>query len=269
MNCNSYEKIDYLIAIAANEYLQREVTRFESRDTSDVQFDASYYRKRAKMIRQFKNRPMLQKMKLIAIRVAVALLVLILLAALAVGCIPPIREAVFKAFVEWHDDHFTVSFQPDDGNDSSLNSSSQPDEETTFPTDTNSDSSDSMNTEPPATEIPNPPTKLEVKRKPTALPQGVYEDVVISTQNGLTIDYYLNDELVLSYSQNLISAQRGYGDMDSIVTEISVNNHKGVFIEYTQNNPNYIEWSDGEYRYQIESEIYGKDELMVLAESVK
>ena len=114
MNCNSYEKIDYLIAIAANEYLQREVTRFESRDTSNVQFDASYYRKRAKMIRQFKNRPMLQRMKLIAVRVAVALLVLILLAALAVGCIPPIREAVFKAFVEWHDDHFKVSFQPDD-----------------------------------------------------------------------------------------------------------------------------------------------------------
>ena len=269
MKNNRYERIDHLIAIAASEYLQREVARFESLDTSNVQFDATYYRKRAKIIRQIKRRPMLQKVKLIAVRVAVALLILILLAALVISCVPPVREAVFKAFIAWQDDHFKVSFQVDNGIDSGLTSPAQTDEEKELSTDTGSDSSDTMSSDPPSTEVLNPPTKIEVKRKPTALPQGTYEDVVWNSPIMLSIDYYLNDGFLFSYSQNLLTAQQGYDNTNAIITNVLVNGRDGVFVEYNQDSPNYLEWSDGEYRYQIMSEVYGKDELIAIAESVK
>ncbi|MBE6601032.1 MAG: DUF4367 domain-containing protein [Ruminococcaceae bacterium] len=277
MNGNRYEKIDHLIAIAASGYLQKEANRFESLDTSAVQFDATYYRKRAWVIRKYRHRPMLQKMKRLAVRVAVALLVLILLAALAVGCIPAVREAVFKAFVEWQDDHFKVSFQPNNGNDPGLTPPAQTDAGTALPTDTSaepsdtsvSDVPDTSVTEPPATELPKPPTQIEVKRKPTALPQGVYEDVVRDGRANFIIDYYLNEEYILSYSQGLIERQQGYGDITAIITDVSVSNHEGILIEYQNNSVKIIEWTDGEYRYQIMSEVYGKDQLIALAESVR
>lgn len=277
MNSNHYEKIDHLIAIAASGYLQKEANRFESLDTSTVQFDATYYHKRAWVIRKYRRRPMLQKMKRVAVRVAVALLVLILLAALAVGCIPAVREAVFKAFVEWHDDHFKVSFEPDNGNDPGLTPPAQTDAGTELPTDTSSEPSDTSVsdapgtsvTEPPDVVVPTPPTQIEVKRKPTALPQGVYEDILMDSEIGLTIDYYLDDEFVLSYSQKLMNTQAKYDNVNTSITEIVLNGHCGILIEY-QNNPiKFIEWTDGEYRYQIMSEVYGKDQLIALAESVR
>ena len=277
MNSNRYEKIDHLIAIAASEYLQKEADRFESLDTSAVQFDATYYRKRAQIIRKSRRRPMLQKMKQIAVRIAVALLVLILLAALAVGCIPAVREAVFKAFVEWHDDHFKVSFEPDNGNDPGLTPPAQTDAGTELPTDTSSEPSDTSIseapdtsvTELPAVVVPTPPTQIEVKRKPTALPQGVYEDVVKDGRITFMVDYYLNEELILSYSQELMGIQQGYGDTTAIITVVSVSNHEGILIEYQNSSMKIIEWTDGTYRYQISTEAYGKDEMITFAESVR
>ena len=277
MNSNRYEKIDHLIAIAASGYLQKEAERFESLDTSAVQFDAVYYRKRAQMIRKYRHRPMLQKMKRVAVRVAVALLVLILLAALVIGCVPPVREAVFKAFVEWHDDHFKVSFEPDNGNDPGLTPPAQTDAGTELPTDTSSEPSDTSVsdapgtsvTETPAVVVPAPPTQIEVKRKPTALPLGMYEDIVRDSKVNLTIDYYLNQEYIFSYSQKLMTAQRGYDDTEAQITDVQVNEQRGVLIEYRDEPLVIIEWTDGEYRYQIMSEVYGKDQLIALAESVK
>ena len=118
-------------------------------------------------------------------------------------------------------------------------------------------------------EVSNPPpAQIEVKRKPTALPQGVYEDILMDSETGLTIDYYLDDEFVLSYSQKLMNTQVKYDNVNTSITEIVLNGHCGILIEY-QNNPiKFIEWTDGEYRYELMSEVYGKDQLIALAESV-
>ncbi|MBE6601034.1 MAG: DUF4367 domain-containing protein [Ruminococcaceae bacterium] len=119
-------------------------------------------------------------------------------------------------------------------------------------------------------EVPNPPpTQIEVIRKPTALPQGVYEDIVRDSKVNLTIDYYLNQEYIFSYSQKLITVQRGYDDTEAQITDVQVNEQRGVLIEYRDEPLVIIEWTDGEYRYQIMTEVYGKDQLIALAESVK
>ena len=261
MKCNHYDKLDYLIAMAASNGLQKEGERFDALDTSSVEFNASYYRKRARMIRKVNRRPAVQKMKLVFVRVAVALLVLILLAALVIGCVPVIREAVFKALVEWHDDYFKVSFQPDNSNENVPSTPSDADSGAT-----NFDGSEN---ETPANDIPEPPTQIEEVRKPTALPEGVYEDVIVESKLQIMIDYYLNEEFLFTYSQDLIEHQRGYGDTDAFIFDVVVKSYEGVYIENQNNRLKIVEWSDGEYRYQIMTEIYGKDELIAIAESVK
>ena len=119
-------------------------------------------------------------------------------------------------------------------------------------------------------EVPNPPpTQIEVKRKPTALPQGIYEDVVMNSKTGLLIEYYQNDEFLFAYQQDLMDAERTYDNTEVMLTEIRVNGYSGILIEYREEPLIIIEWTDAEYRYQILSEVYGKEELLAIAESVR
>ena len=153
----------------------------------------------------------------------------------------------------------------------------QTDAGTEFPTDTNampSDTSASENpnpavTEPPLADIPEPPSSIEVQRKPTALPQGIYEDVVVNSKTGLLIEYYQNDEFLFAYQQDLMDVERTYDNTEVMLTEIRVNGYSGILIEYREEPLIIIEWTDAEYRYQILSEVYGKEELLAIAESVK
>ena len=261
MKYNRYENLDHLIAIAASRCLQKEEERWARLDTSHVKFDAAYQRKRARMIRKVNGKPTVQKLRLVAVRVAVAVLGILLLAALAIGCVPAVRELVFKAVIEWHDNYFEVSFQPDHGE------TPEPD----APSDgaDGSDTVDPTGSESVPDEPTTPPEEIQVKRKPTALPQGVYEDVLKDTSASYTVDYYLNDEYILTYSQRLIDTQGMYDDTDAVITDILVNGHYGILIEYKDHSEIFIEWVDGEYRYQMMSAFYEKEELIIMAESVK
>ena len=262
-----YEKLDYLIAIAASACLEEEEARLNAMDTSGVSFDAGYYRKRARMIRQAKRRPALQTLKRVAVRLAVATLALILFAALVIGCVPTVREALFKAVIEWHDEYFKVSFQPNGGKENTTDTDVGTGTEAPDETEPKTPENTEEETTPITTPIP--PVEIEVKRKPTSLPKGVYEDILKDSISGLTIDYYLNDEFILSYSQNLMDTQGKYDDTEVTITEITVNGNTGILVEYRTEPIKIVEWTDGEYRYQLYSVFYGKEDLIAIAESVK
>ena len=164
MKTNRYDKIDFLIAMAAANCLKKESERFEALDTRDVEFDEDYYRKKARMIKRNKRRPVMKKIKLFAVRAAVILLSLILLAALVIGCVPPVREAVFKALVEWHDNYFKVSFQPDNDNEPISDSQSDGNSETA--------NSNAENLGNSSVESPTPPTQIETVHKPQICRKG-------------------------------------------------------------------------------------------------
>jgi len=247
MISDRYEQLDHMIALAARGCLKKEEERLNALDTENVRLDRAYYRKRARTIKAVNRRPAWRKAKMIAVRVAVALLALILLGALAVGSIPGIREALYKVMVDQKDDHMVVTFEPRQGNE--IN----PDSETGVS---------------PLT-VSDPPKEIQVYRKPSDLPPWVQEEIAGKGKLGFAIDYWWNEELYLIYSQSTMGGYMGVDNTNATVTEVLINGNAGILIEYSSESMNSIIWTDGEYRYTLESEVLSADELIALAENVK
>jgi hypothetical protein len=112
---NKSDKLDHLIALAPMKCAAEEAQELNKLDTSNVNFDSSYYSKRSKIINKHKRRPTARLAKMVAIRVAAVLMVLITLGCVLIGCVPEWREAIFNAIVEWYDDCFTVRYEDPDG----------------------------------------------------------------------------------------------------------------------------------------------------------
>jgi len=82
---NKSDKLDHLIALAAMKCAEEEAKEFKALDTSNVEFDSSYYRKRSKIINKCKRRPAAKVTKMVAIRVAAALIIMITLGCVLIG----------------------------------------------------------------------------------------------------------------------------------------------------------------------------------------
>jgi hypothetical protein len=102
------------------------------------------------------------------------------------------------------------------------------------------------------------------------LPEGIEEDIYVSNDSTVGIDYYWEGEYVMTYSQHLLEANDQYYDSESaIVTTVAVNTYSGTLVEYTNFEEKSIFWSDGEYVYTVASEFYDAEQLLLFAESVK
>ena len=182
---NNADKLDHLIALAATKCLEEDVKALKDTDVSAVEFDASYYRKRRRNINKYKRRAALRPFGRVASRVAVALLIMLALTGVLIGCVPGWRQAIYEAIVEWYDDHFSVRYEDSEGK---VKETSY-EEETTATTEA---------------EIKAVPTQIEQIRKPTNLPDGVWEDLVIENLATINIDYYLNEDYLFSFAQRLL-----------------------------------------------------------------
>jgi len=166
--------------------------------------------------------------------------------------VPEWREAIFNAIVEWYDDCFAVRYENPEGNEKETGHK----EEST--------------SEPETEEMISVPTYIETIRKPTNLPEGVWEDVLAQTRTGNNSDYYLNDQYLFSFSQILLKPLDDYIDNeDANVTRANINGYDATVVEYVDKSEIYILWSDGEYSYQIFSTECDVETLIRYAESVK
>ena len=251
---NKSDKFDYFIALAATKCLDEEAKALKETDVSNVEFDAEYYRKREKVINKTKRRAMPRIRKRVIGRVAVAVMIIVMSACVLIGCVPGWRQAIYEAIVRWYDDCFTVRYEEPDGKPQETTYYEEL-EETTL-----------LSTEP----IKSPPTYIEEIRKPTGLPEGAWEDVVLQSSSGVDIDYYLNEEYLFSFTQRLLKPNDNYVDNEDVnVTYIKINGNDATVVEYVNKEERYILWSDGEYSYYIISTECGREALIGYAESVK
>ena len=115
-----------------------------------------------------------------------------------------------------------------------------------------------------------PPKTIEEVRKPTYVPEGVIEDMVMKNDKILVLDYYLNNDNIYSFSQEVLSKNITYVDNDDVVLiQTTINNYNAQIVENKADGLKFIIWTDGEYIYQITSYIYERKELINIAESVK
>ena len=166
--------------------------------------------------------------------------------------VPKLRECVFDAVVEWYENYVTVRFEPVEKDSAQDTTVSEP--------------VASGGTESAEVAI-KPPTKIEKVMKPTYLPEGAEEDVVVNTKAMVIIEYYINDDVVITYRQKLIDGNT-WLDNKAIICSVEINGKSGVAFE-DEDGSQGIVWTDGEYCYHINSMILDIDELIIIASSVQ
>ena len=244
---NNSDKFDHLIALAAMKCADEEADELNSLDTSSVSFDPSYYRKRNKVIRQYKYKP--NGRRSTAVRLAVAIAAAIILMSLLIGCVPRLREAIYNAIVEWYNECFSVRYEDPDGKE----------KETGYEEESTTEAESVV-----------APTYIKNVRKPTDLPEGVWEDVIVENNTQIMLDYYLGDEYLFSFTQSLLKPIDRYVDNDEVnVKCIDINGNNATVIEYIGKKEISIIWSDSEYSYHIFSTECDLDTLVEYAKSVK
>lgn len=248
MNTELNDKLDLLIAWAARDCENDEAEKFKNIDTSGVVLSAGFYARKRRLIGRYKLRPALAVCRKCFVRVAVALMALMSIGFLTVMAIPNVRNAMFDAVVEWYENYVSVRFEP--------SGAQEPDGTSDIDPDTTSASV-------------TPPTKIEKIMKPTYIPQGAEEDVVANNTFCVITDYYLGDDMVLSFTQTLLNDwEKLFDNGISDTQDIAINGNKAVVFRH-ETQGNVIVWSDGEYCYQLRSVTFGIDELVKIASSVK
>ncbi len=255
MNTDIKDKLDVLIALSAKECGNDDVEMFKNLDTSGVELSDGFYAKQRRLINRYKRRPVLIMFRKCLVRVAVALMALMSVGFLTVMAVPDLREAVFEAVVKWYENYVSIRFEPSGGENSD-----EPD--------TSLGSGGTY--EPSGSDVAiTSPTKIEKVMKPTYIPEGAEEDIVKDSKAGVVIDYYLGDDVVLSFLQTLYKDKdKLFDNKASVSYDIKVNGSNAVLLEFESNGLAII-WTDGDYYYYVYSIKLDIDELIRVASSVR
>ena len=238
---NNADKFDHLISLAATKCTEEEAKKLNELDTSGVEFDEAYYRKRNKAIKKYKRGPKGFVAKVIVIRFAAAVVIIAAMLAVLVSCVPGLRQAIYDTVIEWYEDHISIKFE----------GPGIPEIET--------DEDDGI-----------PPTYIEEVRKPTYLPEGIWEDVLINTGYHKVIDYYIGEEYLFAFEQALLGSNSISVDNEgATITYADINGNNATVIENITKNVISIVWNDKEYVYLSTTEILELEELMQYAKSVE
>mgnify|MGYP003290713408 CR=1 FL=1 len=244
------DRFDHLIALAATKCTDEEARQLNELDTSSVEFDSSYYKKRSQMIRKYRHGAKKVSLKVIAVRAVAAVMIVAVMLAILISCVPELRKAIYNAIIEWYDDFFAVRYEGNDGLE----------QETGY----NGGSMSKSSTWADA------PTYIASVRKPTDLPEGVWEKVVSKTSAKINLDYYLGEEYLFSFSQFILEPSDKCVDSEEIdVSYVKINGNDATIVEYIAQSEICVFWNDKEYTYQIVSDVVGINELLKYAESVK
>lgn len=112
---------------------------------------------------------------------------------------------------------------------------------------------------------------VEEYREPTLQIAGTVKAIVEQDDLGLLIIYTKDDEIVMFYQQMLItSSASNINNEECTITDIEINGNKGFLFSYTDGR-HTLSWSDGEYKYEIVSDLLDVDSAMLIkmAESVE
>lgn len=247
---NNSDKLDHLISLSAIKCTEEDAKKLKDIDTFDVVFDSSYYKKRNQTINKYRRASSLKSTKSVMLRLAAAVMIIVMLGCVLIGCMPRLREAIFNAIVKWYETYVTVNYDYKDGQKMETGY----EEETTIQADTDGVA----------------PKYIESIRKPTDLPEGGWEEIVLINSTKIEIDYYYNEDYLFSFSQMVLKPSDNRIDSeDVIIKHVEINGNDATVVEYVYKKEIYILWNDGEYSYQVISTECDMKMLIKYAESVK
>lgn len=248
MNTYACDRLDAILTLATAEYAQKLTDEFL---TAKPDFDISTETEQhiMQMFRKDKRRTSRKNAWKVIRCLMAACLIVATIAFTACMAIPRIRQAIWQAIVEWHDEYVTVKFVPND-------------------TEADTAATDTANT--PNDPIALPPDSIEEVNMPSYMPMGY--TTKSSLKEGLfRLSYYdENDAFVFFYSQMAIDFGSKSDAEQGISTETTINDLSAVIITY-QDQPNVynLYWQDSQYRYNIYGYFEDYDELIRFAASVE
>ena len=247
---NNSDKFDHLISLSAMKCAEEEAKELQDLDTSGVVLDPSYYRKRNKIIHKCRRASFLKVTKSVTLRVAVAIMIMVMLSCALIGCVPGLRKVIFDAIIKWYESYVTVSYDSQDGEEMETGY----EEEST--------------TQPDTALVA--PMYIEKVRKPTDLPEGAWEDILAKNSTTIYIDYYCNEDYLFSFVQMLLKPKDNFLDSEDVaVTHIKINDNDAMVVESINGREISIIWCDEEYSYCITSIACDLETLIQYAKSVK
>lgn len=230
-----YDNAELLLYAGAYYAGKQEAKWFEILET-DVNLspkaDKRIFRKLEKRISYYENHKKYSPIFESFKRVAVVVLAVLSMSFVGILGIEAVRESVFNAVIEWFDRSFNITF---------------PDEDV-------------------ATET----IDRILDYKEPILPEG-YERYEIKKGSTKLFVEYENDDLLITYSQSLLSQfDTLVSNENTVVEDITVNGCKGIKAVYTAagSTTTDIIWKDDFYVYYLSSDIE-YEELLKIAESVE
>ena len=260
MNMVINDKLDALISLTAKECGNDDIEMFNNLDNSNISLNNKFYKKLRHIIDKHKHSSAIIIVKKCFVRVAVALMALMSLGFLTIMATPDLRDALFEVVIEWYEDYISIRYEPIEND--------------TYENDTSCESSDFNSTELPKNESQPietvvPPIKIEKVMKPTNIPKDWEEEEILNNKTIVAIEYYIGDELYLTYSQIVFQDNNKLFDSQTVViSNTLINGNEASVIEYTDKEGKAIIWTDGMYYYHVHSMILNIDALILVASSV-
>lgn len=231
------DNLDYLIALSLNPIADETAKEFENIDDSGVVISKKTDRRIRKLIRKSakcsreETAVVTPMPKRFLRRAAVAILVAVSLMFGGIMSISAVRKSLWKAITEWYNEFFSVNYEKGRAR-------------------------------------MTVPDKIEEIRKPCLLPQGVVESVFAESFIEYSCAYYINENLVMTFSQKLLAKKTNLiNGEDAEVSNISVNDNEAVLVK-NKNGIVVLDWTDGEYEYSIVGYGIDTDIILLMAESV-
>ncbi len=226
---SDYTNFDLLLYTATEQYCREMADEIMDIPTDNTVTD----RERRRFARILRRSGMRKTYQWSPLRIAVAaVLVCMSVSFTACICIPTIRSAIKKVFVEWYHEYISVDFQ------------------------------DSDETEALETETVLPPTTIEQKAYIADLPEG-YEAVVDADMTTFyCLSYYLDGEYEFMLTQTIIESGTLWVDSnDQLLEHITINGYSAVLVnENTAEGSLYnVVWQDGQYQYDLSGKFDNKE----------
>ena len=216
---SSEQRTDKLLELIVEGCGNDELELFNSIDTSEgINFSKKFERKMQKLLRNGKPESFGVQFKRVLSRVAIICLVVISLSFTAMMSVSAIRQAIWETIVEWYNSYFEVTV--DDGDDTTENQTI---------------------------------TEIKEIHKPTVLPEGVEEEIVLNTKRVVMIEYYDGDEWIATFNQKVLDETSfvHINSEDVVVSNVCINGSSVTHIE-CEDGLIVIFWSDNTYFYTIE-----------------
>ena len=284
MKYSDNDRLDCLIRLAYMKCDDRDVKLFDSTDGTEQPVPKKLDAKIKRLIKRGGRVDSYATAKKIFVRAAVAAMLVMSVLFIFLISVSGIREAIWKAVVEWYDDYITISYSAeapendgvnledsapgtDENKDESMSDVEQ-NEENKAESSSESDTTSSTEDNTQSTK-PTPPTKIEEIRKPTYVLDGVVEDVFVG-KSGVIADYFMGNDMVYSFSQHVLKENEKYFDSEgATVGIIYVNDYEASLVTYINQDDVAIVWNDKEYVYVLTSSKIEIEEMIKIAESVR